>query len=204
MAAAQQAEIESLRVAEDRHGAYLVSKSLLASSGRFDDAQLVIKALNRIALDDAKPRPSDRELAVGNNNVASALYATEGLDTPAHNELMMACAFASLTFWKKCGTWINEVRGLYLLLLVSNRLHQYGRALEYAVSALGVIDANGGEPVEECFIRLAAAHAQSGLSDEQGYEREIARADAIAVTWCDAPLIAEYQRERSKALSQLP
>ena len=203
VASAQRAEVESIGAAEDPVGAYVVLKSLLASamagSGRFSDAGLVIEAVNRLALGCEGNRPSDRQMAIGNNNVASALYDVDNLD-PAYNELMVACAAASLEFWKRCGTWINEERGLYLLALVSNRLQDYNHGVEYAVAALNVIDANGGEAVDECFVRLAAAHAHGELSDQGRSKEEVGRADALASEWSDASLVAEYRRERFRVV----
>ena len=69
---------------------------------------------------------------------------------------MVACGAASLELWKRCGTWINEERGLYLVALVSNRLRDYERGVKYAVAALEVIDVHafeGGEHVDECPAR---------------------------------------------------
>ncbi len=111
---------------------------------------------------------------------------------------MVDCATVSLKFWKKCGTWVNEERALYLLSLVNNRLQDYCRGLEYAVSALGVINANGEEPVDEAFIRLAVARAHAGLSNRDRCSKELIKADALAAEWSDKSLTAEYQRERMK------
>ena len=203
VASAQQAEVESIGAADDPVSAYIVLKSLLASamagSGRFSDAGLVIEAVNRLALGCEGNRRSDRQMAIGNNNIASALYDVDDLD-PAYNGLMVACAAASVEFWKRCGTWINEERGLYLLALVSNRLQDYKRGVEYAVAALNVIDANGPEAVDECFVRLAAAHAYGGLSDHGRFEEQVGRADALASEWSDASLVEEYRRERSRVV----
>ena len=203
VASAQQAEVESIGAADDPVSAFLVLKSLLASamagSGRFSDAGLVIGAVNRLALGCEENRPSDRQMAIGNNNIASALYDADDPD-PAYKALMVACAAASLEFWKRCGTWINEERGLYLLSLVSNRLQDYEHGIEYAVAALNVIDANGPEAVDECFVRLAAAHAYAGQSDQGRSKEEVGRADALASEWSDASLVEEYWRERSRVV----
>ena len=147
MAAAQQAEIESLGAAQDSTSAYLASKALLGSaltgSGRFADAGFVLSAANELASRQDYPMASDREMAVVNNNVASAIYAAEDLDAE-HHGLMLSCAEAALRFWRICGTWMNEQRALYLVALVSNRLADFHQGLEHALAALGVIEANGG------------------------------------------------------------
>ena len=203
LASAQQAEIDSIAAAGDPVSEYVVLKSLLGSAmagcGRFGDAGLVIKAVNGLALGCEEKLSSERQMAICNNNIASALYDADNLD-PAYNELMVACSAASLEFWKRCGTWINEERGLYLLSLVSNRIQDYKHGVEYAVAALSVIDANGEEAVDECFIRLAAAHAYAGLSDRRRCKEEVGRADAVASEWSDASLVEEYRRERLKVV----
>ncbi len=83
--AAQQAEIDSLGATQDLASAYLIQKSLLASalagSKRFDDAQVVLSAVNRLASSLDGPRSSDRQIAATNNNVASALLDNENLVT---------------------------------------------------------------------------------------------------------------------------
>ena len=207
LASAQQAEIQSIGAAQDPVSAFVVLKSLLAGamagSGQLEDAGLVIGAVNELALGSEAEQRWNRPLAIANNNIASAIYEMDDLD-PAHNSLMLACAAASLELWKRCGTWINEERGLYLLALVSNRLRDYERGVEYSVAALDVIDAHaaeGGEEVDECFIRLAAARAYAGLSDDRRSQAEIARADALASGWSDASLVEDYRRERLKVIA---
>lgn len=206
LGSAQQAEVRSIGAAQDPVGAFVVLKSLLATAmagtGRLDDAELVIGAVNELALGSEEEQTWDRSLAIADNNIASALYDMDDLD-PAYNSLMVGCAAASLRLWKRCGTWINEERGLYLLALVSNRLRDYERGVEYAVAALDVIDAHaveGGEEVDECFIRLAAADAYAGLSDGRRSQVEIARADALATEWSDASLVEEYRLQRLKVI----
>ena len=202
MAAAQQAEIESLGAAQDSTSAYLAFKALLGSalagSGRFADAGLVLSAANELASAQDAPMPSDREMAVVNNNVASALHATEDLDSE-HHGLMLSCAEAALRFWRICGTWMNEQRALYLLALVSNRGGDFRQGLEHALAALDVIEANGGENVDEAFIRLAAAVAYAGFGYERGHHEELISADALAAKWSDDTLTAAYHGERAKA-----
>ena len=206
LGSAQQAEVQSIGAAQDPVSASVVLKSLLATamagSGRLDEAGLVIGAVNELALGSEGGQPWDRPLAIANNNIAGALYDMDDLD-PAYNGLMEACAAASLELWRRCGTWINEERGLYLLALVNNRLRDYGRGVEYAVAALDVIGAHsgeGGEDVDECFVRLAAAHAYAGLSDGGRSQEEVAKADALASEWSDASLVEEYRQERLKAI----
>ena len=205
-AAAQQAEIDCLGAAQDPLATYLMVKSslagALAGTGRFADAGLVIGAANRLAAGLGESGSADRSMAIVNNNLASELVNRDDLDTE-QARLMLACADAAHTFWKRCGTWVNEERALYLLALVHNRTGEYGRGLEYAGAALDVIGANGEEPVDEAFIRLAAAKAHLGLSNTPGRDEEVARADALAAKWSDESLVDEYHRDRAKAIKAL-
>ena len=202
VAAAQQAEIEALLAAEDPMATYLRVKSLLAGalagSGRYADAGLVIGAANRLGLGTGESG-SDRSIAITNNNLASELVGSESLDAE-QTRLMLPSAEAARTFWKRCGTWVNEERAEYLLALVHNRIEDHRRGLEHAETALAVIADNGEEPVDEAFVRLAAAVAHQGLSQPESAAEQISRADALAATWSDESRVAEYQGDRAKAI----
>ncbi len=205
-AAAQQAEIDCLGAAQDPLGTYLMVKSslagALAGTGRFADAGLVIGAANRLASGMDGPGSSARSMAIVNNNLASELVDHDDLDAE-QARLMLACADAAHTFWKRCGTWVNEERALCLLALVNNRTGKFDLGLEYAGAALDVISGNGEEPVDEAFIRLAAAKAHVGLSDPARRDEEVARADALAATWSDESLVNEYSRDRARVTEAL-
>ena len=204
--AAQQAEIECLGAAEHPVDAYLSVKSFLAGAlagtGRFDDAGVVIAAANRLAggLDDEAA--SNRSMAVANNNLASELVEAEELDAE-QSRLMLDCAEAAHTFWKRCGTWVNEERALYLLALVNNRVANFAAGLQFAQTALGVIAANGEEPVDEAFVRLAAATSRIGLVDVASANEHLAAADSLAKEWSDESLVTWYQGERLKVTNAL-
>ena len=199
--AAQEAEINSLKAAKDPIDAYLTVKALLAGalagSGRVAEAGLVIGAANRLASGLDKAAASARGMAVANNNIASELVESGELN-PDQIRLMLDCAEAAHTFWKRCGTWVNEERALYLLALVSNRVGEHARALEHATAALEVIATNGEEAVDEAFIRLAAATAHRGLSEAVRAADHLAKANELAASWTDQSLIDWYRSERSK------
>lgn len=198
---AQQAEIESLLAADDPVVAYLSTKSLLANalagSRRFVDAGMVIATTNRLAFDYEGASASDRGMAVANNNIANDLLEYEDLDVNG-TRLMLECAEAALTFWKRCGTWVNEERALYLLVLVNNRVGNHLAGCEFAKTALAVIAENGEEAVDEAFIRLALGSAYSGLGDIASARTQLARADALVKLWSDESLVSWYQSERAK------
>ncbi len=199
--AAQQAEIDAVGAADDPVGAYLSVKSLLAGAllgtGRSADAGLVIGAANRLAAGRDESSASDRSMAIANNNLASELVDSESLDDDRIG-LMLACAEAAHTFWLRCGTWKNEERALYLLALVNNRVGEHPSALDCATAALRTIAANGEEPVDEAFIRLAAAKAHIGLAETKSAAEHLAKADALAASWTEDSLRDWYRGERDK------
>lgn len=199
--AAQQAEIECLGAAEYPVDAYLTVKSslagALAGTGRFADAGVVIAAANRLAEGLGEEATSNRSMAVTNNNLASQLVESDDLDED-QRRLMLDCAEAAHTFWKRCGTWVNEERALYLLALVNNRVGDHARAIGFATAALDIIGANGDEPVDEAFIRLAAATAHAGLSDKESAAACLAQADEMSAIWTDPSLRDWYRSERNK------
>ena len=203
---AQQAEIECLGASEHPVDAYLSVKSFLAGAlagtGRFADAGVVIAAANRLASGLGEEATSNRSMAVANNNLASELVESEDLNAE-QARMMLDCAEAAHTFWKRCGTWVNEERALYLLALVNNRVANYAGGLEYAQAALGVIANNGEEGVDEAFIRLAAATSKIGLSDVASAREQLAAADRLAKAWSDESLVTWYQGERRKAATAL-
>lgn len=200
--AAQQAEIVAVGAAEDPLDIYITAKSLLAGalagSGRVADAGLVIEAANRLASGLGEAAASVRSMAVANNNLASELAESEHLDED-QGRLMMTCAEAAHAFWKRCGTWVNEERALYLLALVNNRVGEHTRALEFATAALEVIARNGEEAVDEAFIRLSAATAHTGLSETDSAADHLAKADELAASWTDKSRLDWYRGERAKA-----
>lgn len=204
--AAQQAEIGALQAADDPIDAYLSVKSLLAGalagSGRFADAGLIIGTANRLAAGLGEAAGSNRSMAIANNNLASDLLESEELDAD-QARLMMDCAQAAHTFWVRCGTWVNEERAEYLLALVNNRIEAYRAGLQHAQAALDLIAANGEEPVDEAFIRLAAARSHIGLSDMKSAEQHLATADELAGTWSEESLTTWYQGERRKVDSAM-
>lgn len=204
--AAQQAEIECLGAAEQPVDAYLSVKSFLAGAlagtGRFADAGVVIAAANRLAGALGDEAASNRSMAVANNNLASELVEAEQLDAD-QARMMLDCAEAAHTFWKRCGTWVNEERALYLLALVNNRVANHASGLELAQKALGVIVANGEEPVDEAFIRLAAATSQIGLADVASAREQLATADQLAKEWSNESLVTWFKGERRKVATAL-
>ncbi len=111
---------------------------------------------------------------------------------------MRRCAEGALTNWRRCGTWENEERALYLLQLVAHANADYRGALQFADEALAVIQREGPEPVDEGFILLtkSASFAAMGLAQESSAVQ--AQADALAAQWQEASLQEAYAEEKRK------
>lgn len=201
---AHKAELNAILNSENAMSTYLSVKALLAnalaSDERFDEAFVLVESLNHFASSVDVDGPYIRSLAIANNNIASRLIDETEL-TDHSKKLMLESASSSLIYWKKCGTWENEERALYLLALAHNRIDQFDTALSYAQDALGVIDANGEEKVDEAYIRLALSRAHGGLGNQRKQQEELELADTIAKDWTDPSMIRWFQDERSKSIS---
>lgn len=195
------AEIKSLQRSQDAMSTYINVKALLASalagSGSIGEALDLVTTINQFGRGIDIDGAFNRSLAITNNNVASDLLGLSKLPNRS-TTLMMDCAFAALFFWKRCGTWENEERALYLLALVHNRTKKFKQALEFTQQALEVIHSNGKDEIDQAFIRLAAARAHIGLDDLERYEIELLKADNLAKSSMDASLLAMYENQKSE------
>lgn len=201
----QVAELRSLQASGDNFfAAYLevkiqIAKALIASK-RFDEGgELYISVVDLASSLDG-PQTSDRAIAIASNGIASELLEASSRAVEL-DKLMLTSARTSLKFWKKCGTWENEERGLYLLILVGNALLNFEESLTCADMALKVISENGGEPVDEAFIRLAAANAHRRLGNQQDFDRELELADTLSRSWDDDSLYSWFEGERKKIVA---
>jgi hypothetical protein len=59
---------------------------------------------------------------------------------------------------------------------------------------------NGGEPVDEAFVRLAIAKSHLALASDAKYITELQKADDLAASWGDEPLFSWFQEERAKVV----
>ncbi len=174
----------------------LISKALVFSD-RFEEGCGLYRSVMDVISQIEDAMPVDRSFAITSNNIATELLGKSERNESV-SDLMRMSARQSLRFWKKCGTWENEERGLYLLAQVENELQQYDEAIAYVDQALAILSRNGGEPVDEAFIRLAAAQAHLNLASEKNYVMELKKADELAASWNDEALLSWYQDERAK------
>lgn len=200
----QVAELSSLRASGDNFiAAYLavkvqIAKALIAGKRADEGGELYFSVVDLASSLDG-PQTSDRAIAIASNGIAGELLEVSSR-TVELDKLMLTSARTALTFWKKCGTWENEERGLYLLVLVGNALLNFEESLTCADMALKVISENGGEPVDEAFIRLAVANAHRRLGNQQDFDRELELADTLSRSWNDESLYSWFEGERKKVV----
>jgi tetratricopeptide (TPR) repeat protein len=170
----------------------------LVGSGRAAEAASVYDAALDLAraLGEAAPH---RAVGVASNNLASELLEHPAR-TAEEDALMQRAAEASHEFWLQCGDWRNDERGHYLKALVANALGQPDEALGHVETALAVIAANGEAPIDETFLRLAAAHAHKLRGDAAAEAQTLAISDAAAGAWDDDGLKTWYADERARMI----
>jgi hypothetical protein len=139
----------------------------------------------------------DRTIAMASNNLGWELYEAPSR-TADEDALMQLAAATSLAFWRKCGNWINEERGLYLLARVANVGGDAEAGLAHANAAIALIKANGERPLDAALLHLARAASLGALGDADGRRRALADADAAAAVLTAASLEAQFAAERAK------
>jgi hypothetical protein len=199
---AAQLELIYLKAAGDDLGAalldirFVLANALIGAKRTTEGA-----ALYRDALDLARRiGPSarlDRTIAVASNNLGWELYERPSR-TPDEDALMQLSADTSLEFWLRCGTWINEERGLYLKALAANATGNPAMGLTHADTALGVIKANGERPLDAALLQLARAASLARLGDATGRARAMEDADAAAAALTSESLKEQFAVERAR------
>jgi hypothetical protein len=124
--------------------------------------------------------------------------------TADEDSLMQLSAEMSLKFWLRCGSWINEERGLYLKSVVANVTGDPGAGLAHADAALAVIAANVERPLDAALLHLARAASLAALGDTAGSALAIGNADAAAAKFAATGLKAQFAAERAKVAPACP
>lgn len=201
--AAAAAELAAAAVATDPLASTLEGRFLLVAaligSKRVAEGAVLYEAALRLAdkLGDAAPA---RAIAVASNNLASDLVEAVSRTT-VEDSLMRRAAEAAHEYWRRCGTWVNDERALYLKALVANALAEPADALAHAEAALAIIAANGEQPVDVTFLTLAKSRSLRLLGDATASAATLADADAAAAAWDDPGLKSWYAEERARAVS---
>jgi len=202
---AAQLELACLNAAGNKFGAavldmrFMLIGALVASKRVAEAAQLYGSAVALVATIPAADF-LDRTLAAVSNNLGWELFEMNPR-SPDLDGVMRRCADTSLTFWRKCGNWINEERALYFRARVANALGDRASALADADQALAVIAAHGQRPLDAALLHLTRASALAAGGDAGGASRAVADADAAASTLTAPDLQAQFAAERAKVLA---
>src|ERR1700744_3248008 len=172
----------------------------LISSARLAEAMLLYGSAVPLIEQIDSSNLLDRTVASVSNNLGWELYETASR-SPDMDALMQLCAETSLTFWLKCGNWVNEERALHFRALVSNVTGDPESALADADRALAVIDSRGQRPLDTALLHLTRASALAAIGDENGKSRAIADADAAASKLTAPDLRAQFASERARIIA---
>lgn len=104
--------------------------------------------------------PALRALAIGGNNLASALESHAGRSA-AETEGMLIAAAAALTYWKLAGTWLEEERAEYRLSRSRLAADLAEGAIASAERCVAICEAHDAPALEQFFGHAALALAQA-------------------------------------------
>ena len=150
---------------DDRICALSIAVSALAGKGEFTRAQASLAEALRLADGGlATGSPAVRALAVAGNNLAAALE-----EQPARSDgdtrSMIAAAECGLTYWRRAGTWREEALALVRVACSCQQAGNPARALQSALAALAVCDANAASADARAEAESAVASARRALAD---------------------------------------
>lgn len=119
--------------------------------------------------------PAFRALAVGGNNLASALESKTDRDD-AETKGMIAAAEAGLKYWKLAGTWLEEERAEYRLARSLLQAGDPAGAMAAARRCIEVCEKHQAPPFERFFGHAVLAIAQRAAGDAAGFAESRGRA----------------------------
>ena len=197
---AANSELCYLKAAEDFGAAlldmrFMLTSALVGSKRAGEAARLYRNALD-LTGKVGQSATLDRTIAAASNNLGWELYEMPSRSV-AEDDLMRLCAGTSLDFWRKCGTWVNEERALYLKALVSHNTGDPQAALAEADQALAIIKSQGERPLDAALLHLVRAAA---LGDQEARLGAIGEADAAAAKLTAPGLQAQFAAQRAKVV----
>ena len=195
------AELSALTVADDPLASLLAMRlhlvDALVSADRITEAGQIYRPALDVA-DRTAPAPAlDRTMAIVGNNLAWALHDLPAR-SPDEDGAMSRAADASLTAWRRCGSWINEELALYLGARVALARGDAASALDLAGAGLRVIAANEPRPFDAARFHLLRAAVLTALADPAGRAEALSDADAAARHIAFDHLQAHYATERAQ------
>jgi hypothetical protein len=147
-----------------------MTASALASQNDIARAGIYLEQAEHICtnLQDKKD-PSNRNMAIAGNNLASALEEKPSL-TSEETELMVKAANIGRKFWEIAGTWREVERAEYRLAKVFLKADILDRAYNHSEKCLEIISQNGNEPLEVFFGLEAMALVEKSRKNNLGFE----------------------------------
>lgn len=161
---------------EDRIVALAAAASAFAAHARFGDALAAYEAaVQQAASGLPAGSPAIRALAVGGNNLASALERKAARDT-RETAGMLSAAEAGLEYWRQAGTWLEEERAQYRLARSRLAAGHAAAAADAAQACLDVCADHDAPPFERFFGHavLAVAQHAAGRTDAAARARAAA------------------------------
>lgn len=150
---------------DDRVAVLASAAAALAGRGDFRRAiAAYTDALQRAGGGLPPASPALRALAIGGNNLATALEEKKDRDA-TETAGMIAAAEGGLEYWKRAGTWLEEERAEYRL---ARSLLEAGRpepAIGSARRCIDVCRRNDAPPIEPFFGYVVLALAQRAAGD---------------------------------------
>ncbi|MEO8487844.1 MAG: hypothetical protein ABI585_16075 [Betaproteobacteria bacterium] len=125
--------------------------------------------------------PALRALAVGGNNLAATLESKPDRNAD-ETRGMVDAARASLVYWKRAGTWLEEERAEYLLARSFLSARQPGEAAVHASRCVALCERHDAPAFERFFGCVALALAERDLGDAAAFESTRERARALATS----------------------
>lgn len=192
--AGRTAAVEAL-TADEAIGALGVATSALAERGQLDRAIETCRraqAMAEAGVPEGSTAP--RALAVATNNLAATLQTMAGR-SEEQTQAMLSAAAASLVWWRRAGTWLEEERAHWRIARCRLAAGDGPGAAAAARDGLAVCAAHDAPPFERFFLLAALSLALHAAGDEAG--RREARDAAMQAheqvppedqTWCAADL----------------
>jgi tetratricopeptide (TPR) repeat protein len=178
---------------EDRVCVLAAAATAFAGRNEFKQALTAYtEALQLAKAGLAAESPANRALAVGGNNLATALETKKDRST-AETDGMVVAAKGGLKYWKQAGTWLEEERAEYRLARSLLQAGEPRAAIQSAMRCIDICKTNSASVFEEFFGYAALALAQRDTRDGKSFEasRQCAMALFEQVSpdekrWCES------------------
>ncbi|HEV8501823.1 MAG TPA: hypothetical protein VGR63_09590 [Casimicrobiaceae bacterium] len=170
---------------DDRAAALAAAASALAGRQAFEraiDAYAAACALAAAGI--PKDSPANRALAVGGNNLATALEEKRDR-TPRETQAMLDAAQSALVHWRIAGTWVQEMWAHYRLARSRLCAGDAQGAIDSAVHCIALCDTNHAPPFEFFFGYAALALARRAAAENAAFEDARTRALALYESLAD-------------------